>query len=52
MSEDYKRVDSLEWVKYSVSSAIVFGFINYILGDIGAKYGLAAPFPIFLGMIP
>ena len=52
MSEDYKRVDSLEWVKYSVSSAMVFGFINYILGDIGAKYGLAAPFPIFLGMIP
>ena len=52
MTEDFKRVDSLEWVRYSVSSALSFGTINYILGDIGAKYGVAAPYPIFLGMVP
>ena len=50
--EAFKRVESYEWVRYSVSSAVTFGTVNYILGDIGAKYGMAAPYPIFLGMVP
>jgi len=52
MTEDFKRVDSLEWVRYSITSAITFGLFNYIAGDIGGKYGVAAFFPIFVGVFP
>jgi len=52
MSEDFKRVDSLEWVRYSIGSAIIFGLYNYIVGDIGGKYGVAAFYPLFVGVVP
>ena len=54
MSEDadFKSVSSVEWIKWSFSSALSFGLINYMLGDLSRKYGMAGSYPIFMGMIP
>ena len=46
----FKRQPSgKEWVKYSVTSCVLFGFTNFLIGDLATKYGIAGQFPIGLG---
>lgn len=53
MEGEFKRVENnLEWLYYSLLAAFSFGIINFMLGDISGRYGMAAGWPIFFGMIP
>jgi multidrug transporter EmrE-like cation transporter len=38
------------WILYSFISCLSFGTINFLLGDLSAKYGLPGSYPIAFGM--
>lgn len=41
----------LAWVKYSILTSVSIGLVNYLLGDLSARLGIAGSFPIFYGII-
>ena len=41
---------SLSWVKYALLTALSIGFVNFLLGDLSARLGVAGSFPIFYGI--
>ena len=42
---------SYAWVKYALLTAMSIGFVNYLLGDLSARLGVAGSFPIFYGIV-
>ena len=39
------------WVKYALLTAVSGGFVNFLLGDLSARLGVAGSFPIFYGIV-
>ena len=52
MNGEFKSADDIQWIKYAIGSAVSFGLLTYLLGDVSNKYGTASIYPIFIGTIP
>ena len=49
--EEDQSATSYAWIKYALLTAISMGFVNYLLGDLSARLGVAGSFPIFYGIV-
>ena len=43
--------ENYSWVKYALLTAVCIGFVNFLLGDLSARLGVAGSFPIFYGIV-